>query len=674
MSTKRPCPETKCQAIATGILVVATLTIGTFLSSNQVSADDSIDDVSISVPVSCSMSGTGMNSHTTDIVNGQYTTDIGATTIKMFCNDQNGFAVYAAGYTGDEIDGTNSTRLVGSNTNSSIITGTATSAGSTDKSNWAMKLTASTDSGDTTGANALSIDSDTNGSFSSYHKVPGSYVKVAHKNAATSMDSSIGGATLTTTYAAYISQTQPADTYSGKVKYTLVHPSDASAPLIPLKDYECFGMLCYAPNTNDTLGTMVPEKNIEPKLYSIGASPIAAYQNKTLSGANVSSTTSIAANSPVTLIAPNYYRPGYGFAGWSTEFDATTATNPTIYGPNETFVLPYGRMILYPVWIASTGDIQNWNGCSNLTPAAYNSETGKIDATLDSVTALTDTRDGNVYAVARLADGKCWMIENLRLGTEGSQGAANTAKAQGYGVSEYYGNFIGLAEPETRLDSSAANSLYSADGDTPVQIDTWPTPDLRMPRYNNNNTNVGANAVSPSGLPLVTSQNNNDGSNNYEHYRWYSYGNMYTLAAAMANTGYFSSYSSSDAAGTSICPSGWRLPLGVESTGVLADAENDTANRVGSYSYLNRIMGGTGTGGTNPVTGESLSVLWRSFPNNTIFTGEYLGGGSNYRGSEGVYKTSSIGYAFSIIVSNVYPATSSGASSYYGGAIRCITD
>ena len=44
------------------------------------------------------------------------------------------------------------------------------------------------------------------------------------------MTESTGGVKLTTTYAAYISKTQAADTYSGQVIYTLVHPASASVP------------------------------------------------------------------------------------------------------------------------------------------------------------------------------------------------------------------------------------------------------------------------------------------------------------------------------------------------------------------------------------------------------------------------------------------------------------
>ena len=227
-------------------LVSLTILTGLILSSTTTSAtDDSvIDQINITVPISCSLSGTGMNTHNANIVNGTYQADIGSTTLHAFCNDNEGFAIYAAGYTGNEIGGTNSNKLVGTSSsgNATIESGIATSAGNPDVSNWAMKLAKTQDSGDTTTDNAFTIDSAPNVSlpsqaesgatqapFSAYHVVPNEYTKVAHKNSGTDMTETTGGVKLTTTYAAYISKTQPADTYSGQVIYTLVHPSSAVA-------------------------------------------------------------------------------------------------------------------------------------------------------------------------------------------------------------------------------------------------------------------------------------------------------------------------------------------------------------------------------------------------------------------------------------------------------------
>ena len=237
--------------LSLGMLLGFTTVLGMVLASSRVSAEDTsvVDESNITVPVSCTMSGTGMNTHNAEIQNGTYTPNIGTTTLHAFCNDAEGFAIYAAGYTGDEVGGTNSNKLVGTNASSNAVidSGLATTASNPDVSNWAMKLAITQDSGDTTGANAYTIDSAPNvdlpsqaeqgateASFSSYHVVPNEYTKVAHKNSGTDMTAMTGGVKLTTTYAAYISKTQAADTYSGQVIYTLVHPSSASVPAAPV--------------------------------------------------------------------------------------------------------------------------------------------------------------------------------------------------------------------------------------------------------------------------------------------------------------------------------------------------------------------------------------------------------------------------------------------------------
>ena len=240
----------KTLMLGLSMLLGFTTVLGMVLASSRVSAEDAsvVDEINITVPIACTMSGTGMQSHNAEIANGTYTPDIGSTTLHAFCNDNEGFAIYAAGYTGNEVGGTNSNKLVGTTAsgNATIESGIATTAGNPDMSNWAMKLTMTQDSGDTTTDNAFTIDSApnvalpseadpsaTSAPFSQYHVIPNEYVKVAHKNSGTDMTETTGGVKLTTTYAAYISKTQPADTYSGQVIYVLVHPADVATPTIP---------------------------------------------------------------------------------------------------------------------------------------------------------------------------------------------------------------------------------------------------------------------------------------------------------------------------------------------------------------------------------------------------------------------------------------------------------
>ena len=233
-----------------GLLSMTALS-GVLLMSSNVSADntDVVDQVNVTVPISCTLSGSGMTSHTASIPNGTYTDDIGTTTLTAFCNDNSGFAIYAVGYTGNEIGAINSTKLVGTSAsnNATIDTGTATGPVSgNDTSNWAMKLTAVSSP---TPTYPITIDN----SYTNYSAVPSSYTKVAHRDNGTDIGTNAEGSTLTTTYAAYISKTQAADTYTGQVKYTLVHPA-SEVPLQPQPAVA--GYIVYHANASDAVGTM----------------------------------------------------------------------------------------------------------------------------------------------------------------------------------------------------------------------------------------------------------------------------------------------------------------------------------------------------------------------------------------------------------------------------------
>ena len=206
-----------------GVLLVATIISGAILRSSYIYADDSVvDSVTVAVPASCTMTGSGTATHTTEIFGGNYRADIGTTTINAVCNDGAGFSIYAAGYTGDTIGSVNSNKLIGVGTNIAIDTGLS-ETGNT--SNWAMKLATNSEA-----TYPLVLDSDANGSFGNYHIVPNGYTKVAHRNSGTDAGTGATGSDITTTYAVYVSTTQAADTYVGQVKYVMVHPQNANAP------------------------------------------------------------------------------------------------------------------------------------------------------------------------------------------------------------------------------------------------------------------------------------------------------------------------------------------------------------------------------------------------------------------------------------------------------------
>ena len=189
------------------------------------------DEVSITVPSSCTMGGNiaSGDEHTTTLTPGTYSGDdsdyangIGKTTLTTFCNDYNGFSIYAIGYTGNTY-GNNT--LTGTNTGVTIPTGVYASGDTTSK--WSMKVNKVTDS-TTYNPNNMTITN----SFSDWHNVPSTYTQVAsyHASTGSSMTDNDLGAKVTTTYAAYVSTNQAADTYQGQVKYTMVHPYNATEP------------------------------------------------------------------------------------------------------------------------------------------------------------------------------------------------------------------------------------------------------------------------------------------------------------------------------------------------------------------------------------------------------------------------------------------------------------
>ena len=589
-------------------LLSLTLTSGSLLISSNSSAEDSgVDNVSITIPVTCTMVGTGMNSHTATIENGTYRGDdvngigIGETTLKAYCNDTSGFSIYAIGYTNEEYGNTvlKSTTL-GDTYN--IITGTNTGpVGTEDTSNWSMKLKA------VSGTYTPTIE---NG-YSNYSNVPTTYTKVATKSSGTDMGSTAEGSSIKSTYAAYISKTQPSDTYEGKVKYTLVHPA-SEEPLQPQPARP--GKIVYHPNASSVQGQMGDQD---------------------------------ATNSAeTTLWASNFKRTGYGFAGWNTAYDYSG----TFYGPNQTITAPAdvetNGLSLYAVWIKSAGSLQNWNGCSSLAQGA--------------TTALTDERDGNTYAVAKLADNKCWMVENLRLADKDSSN-----------------NDIELSNTNTHNPSLPITNIYNADSSqatTSNHLSATTDPTTTAWCTSNSAACDDQSMLATNNTTLFT---NNTSSSYSTGSNVYSYGNYYNWYSATAGHGkYGSNYGQGYEASGDICPVGWHLPKG-------GDKSQESTNE-----FWQLIVTGL-NGGTNPANYDSSSQPYytgteatpvsnalRSYPNNFVYSGYVYGSSVYNRNFLGIYWSSSAyssSYAYDLYFHGSSVNAGAGTNSkYYGGMARCV--
>ena len=213
------------------------------------------------------------------------------------------------------------------------------------------------------------------------------------------------------------------------------------------------------------------------------------------------------------------------------------------------------------------------------------------------VIALTDTRDNNVYTVAKHADGNCWMMENLRLDNTATINSSNTNNpASGF----------------TALATSSDDWCNNSSDETCINQN----------KLNTNNTNLGG--TNASGTSLINAPGQYNGSNAGagskgdagNSYSWYTYGNYYNWYAATAGTGTYS-VSTGNATGD-ICPAGWSLPTG---------------NPGGQFSTLDSDMGGTGS---SQSTTEA-SNRWLTYPRNFLYSGGWNESSASGRGVEGFY-------------------------------------
>ena len=320
---------------------------------------------------------------------------------------------------------------------------------------------------------------------------------------------------------------------------------------------------------------------------------------------------SATSNTEIDLIPPNFSRPGYGFAGWNTEPDGS-GTN---YGPSQHINpgdLSTLGLQLYARWVESEGYFQDWEGCDSMD--------------MNEITALTDNRDSNTYAVAKYKDNHCWMMENLRLDFSKENLEINALNTNNPKAS--FAAYINDRHPK-----SSNSFCESSNPDRSC---------INQVLYNTNNTNRSLTASYDS--------NNNSSS-------WYSYGNYYNWYTATAGYGDYDFSQQGAIVDGDICPAGWKLPTGFSSDGeipTLGRAYGDNTSYI-QYTYR-----------------------WQAYPLNYSYSGEQ-------RGESGYNRNTSGGHATANTYSSIRHAnlwTKHGVSYVYsnsnlksrGQTIRCIQD
>ena len=310
------------------IFIFLSLFIGVFFSQRTFADENttSVDNIVIAVPTSCTFFNniTDHNYSVSMLIN-TYNNNVGTSDFTIFCNDTNGYALYAIGYSNDTYG---TTDMIGSDPNSpNIVTGTATS-GTT--SNWAMKMSA------TAGTYRPTITGEAQGDtddFTDFHNIPSTFTKVATFPAVTDRTT---GSRLQATYADYISPNQRADTYTGKVRYTLFHP-----------DNSCLYYQIQF-NAGTGTGTMDNQKicqNVATVLNSNTLTPPAGYEFKEWNTSANGTGTSYADGASVTnLVSPGetlslyaiWWQPPYLYNAIANMTKGTLAENNVGVDSNPT--------------------------------------------------------------------------------------------------------------------------------------------------------------------------------------------------------------------------------------------------------------------------------------------------------------------------------------------------
>lgn len=175
--------------------------------------------------------------------------------------------------------------------------------------------------------------------------------------------------------------------------------------------------------------------------------------------------------------------------------------------------------------------------CANVdtSTAADNSDTQEAQ--------LVDTRDGKIYWVAKLKDGKCWMTQNLDLDLETTPNHVAALTPSNTDISAAW-------SPEnatsTVLSNSFSDSGWSYDDNNPYSADPgdW--------YWDGDYSSTACNYLTYNSCTHFSISPFSNGTHGHV-------GNYYNWAAAIASN---DSSSITSSAPGSICPAGWRLPTG----------------------------------------------------------------------------------------------------------------
>ena len=274
-----------------------------------------------------------------------------------------------------------------------------------------------------------------------------------------------------------------------------------------------------------------------------------------------------------------------------------------------------------------------------------------------TVARLTDARDQKQYWVTKLADGNCWMTQNLDLDLGVKDGDTDTTVLTP-ADSDVSNNWTPLrpTEPAGTITSANTNTeTYSWDLGMYVKSD----PDEYSDYCGGSSIKGLADASCTSaGWTNVSSMTPMDDGNTTDvisgstYNAHYLVGNLYQWNAATAGTG---GTITSQEATDSICPKGWQLPT------------SNNSNSGSFQALMSAYSISSNTAGSTAITQAPLYFN----PSGRVLSGSLRSAGYNgYYWSSTALSSASSAYNLDFDSGYVNPSTNT--RRYYGQSVRCL--
>ena len=357
----------------------------------------------------------------------------------------------------------------------------------------------------------------------------------------------------------------------------------------------------------------------------------------------------------VTLSLAIPTRTGYTFAGWCLGVlsnNGTTCTGTTFaagaeFGIDKT--TDNSNIILKALWTVGMGHTMQEFAAGTAFTTCSAMSTG------DTITLL-DARDGQAYTVGKLADGKCWMTENLNLAGGTVLSADNTDVTIEYITGFTTGDNLAKDDENNTimLPASSSSDFSNRNGY-----------DIGAAVYNSGNkTNCGTGQSTPC----------------YSYYSWVAA----TLGGRQSDG--ITTEAEGHNAAASICPKGWRLPTSTTSNADASGNGDWNGNwKTGDWYTLAKAYG---VNLENNYYDSSLAT-GRNFYNNAgpgtipnflpagVYVSGYVGGSFARVGEEGYYWSATAGSstrAYDMHVASWVIYTANYGNSGDGHSVRCVMD